>query len=610
MQLSNLSQVIPCFNHFSKAIYALSLKKFDRRKVIRSNKVFRRPFLVALSVLALSTATYSQQAFKSEGLSATRAQIVLNGVWDFQPITSTKESTPAKNWASIRVPGAWEVNNVWWGEVPGFINPASTSTQINDLKNVSQAWYRQQVLVPAQWKNSAVIIELDRVSTDAQVFINGASAGMIAWYSGTVDITPWVKFGKSNEILIKVVATPNQGEVAQLMGTAESQVTFAKATLATKGITGNVVMYTRPKGEHISDVFVKTSTRKGTIETEVEVSDNTTAGAWLFKSEVVDSRGQVVKTFEKEITLSGVTHQTISFSANWNNPQLWELENPNLYTVKVSMSKNKRLHDTYIQTFGFREFWIEGKNFYLNGTRLNLRPFVGVPGDGMEELVAGGIDGLKKNGFNFSELWPNDFDQRGNIQEWHPIMEVADKKGYLLSGVALPFHNYIVGNTWSYQWDKPGVKEAWEKRMLFELKRQRNHPSVILWGTSANFFGHPQDQDPLHIGRVNWIKGNNFWQRNADAAKEAIATIKKHDVTRPVYTHHGAYVGDIHTLNFYLCLIPLQEREEWMSHYSKFGKIPFIGIEFGTPLHCTCLRGRNGFGNNIQTNLGVTEFAR
>ncbi|HZH96852.1 MAG TPA: glycoside hydrolase family 2 TIM barrel-domain containing protein, partial [Flavisolibacter sp.] len=373
--------------------------------------------------------------------------------------------------------------------------------------------------------------------------------------------------------------------------------------------TGNVVMYSRPQQEHISDVFVKTSTRRGTIETEVEVSGNKTAGPWLFKSEVVDSKGQVIKTFEKSIALSAANNQTISVSANWNNPKLWELDNPNIYTVKVSMCKNKRLHDTYVQTFGFREFWIDGKNFFLNGTRLNLRPFVGVPGDGMEELVAGGIDGLKKNGFNFSELWPNNYDQRGDIQEWHEVMKVADKKGYLLSGVALPFHTYIVGNTWSYQWDKPGVKEGWEKRMLFELKRQRNHPSVILWGTAANFFGHPQDQDPLHIGQVNWIKGNNFWQRNADAAKEAIATIKKHDVTRPVYTHHGAYVGDIHTLNFYLCLIPLQEREEWMSHYSKFGKIPFIGIEFGTPLHCTFLRGRNGFGNNIQTEPWVTEFA-
>ena len=46
-----------------------------------------------------------------------------------------------------------------------------------------------------------------------------------------------------------------------------------------------------------------------------------------------------------------------------------------------------------------------------------------------------------------------------------------------------------------------------------------------------------------------------------------------------------------------------------MSEYSRRGQLPFIGVEFGTPLHCTFLRGRNGFGNNIKTEPLVTEFS-
>ncbi|HEU0228043.1 MAG TPA: glycoside hydrolase family 2 TIM barrel-domain containing protein, partial [Arachidicoccus soli] len=179
----------------------------------------------------------------------------------------------------------------------------------------------------------------------------------------------------------------------------------------------------------------------------------------------------------------------------------------------------------------------------------------------------------------------------------------------LIMGVALPFINYLVDKNWSYIWDNPQNKIAYEKRMLINLRRDRNHPSVVMWVTSGNFFGHSQDQNPLNIGMTNWVTNNTNFQRNAKAGTEAIDIIKKHDPTRPVITHHGTYVGDVHTLNFYLDLIPLQEREEWMSYYANHGQLPFIGIEFGTPLFCTFLRGRNGFGNNIKSEPLVTEFA-
>jgi len=130
-----------------------------------------------------------------------------------------------------------------------------------------------------------------------------------------------------------------------------------------------------------------------------------------------------------------------------------------------------------------------------------------------------------------------------------------------------------------------------------------------MWVLNANFFGHRFDQDPLVIGTKGWIHEDISWQNRLTAAKETCDLIRKNDSTRPVFNHHGAYTSDIHSLNNYLCLMPLQEREEWLSHYQNFGTLPFMDVEFGTPLENTFLRGRTPFGESIHTEPLFTEFS-
>jgi beta-galactosidase len=564
--------------------------------------------LLSITILLCSHFNgYSQ--FKEEKVSSLRSQVILNGIWDFQPADEKPNTKPVDDWGQIRVPGSWDnFNGDSWGNTPGLTAKGKTQVWSADLKKASKAWYKQSVLVPASWKGRAVEIELEKVSTDAVIYINGNQCGIINWYTGKVDISKFVNYGKQNEILILVIATPDQGELPRLMGTADSQVSFSKSHLASRGITGNVSLLARPSTLHISDVFVKPSVRKKLIETEIELQGVKKGETLEFTSNVYKD-GLLKKTFKQTVTATGASSQIVDLQSKWSNPELWDLQKPNLYQLHTIVSSKGKKIDEYVQTFGFREFWIEGKDFFLNGTRINLRPLLGVPGNGMHHVIEHGIDGLLKNGYNFSELWPENFDERGSNHDWNDVMHVADKKGYLLTGTVLPFNFYIMGNGWSYQWDKPGVKEKWQNRMLIELKRMRNHPSVVLWATAANFFGHADDQNPRNIGQVGWVKDNPFFQKNAAAGMEAIKVIKSFDPTRPVYTHHGTYVGDVHTLNFYLNLIPLQEREEWMSQFSQSGKIPFIGIEFGTPFFCTFLRGRNGYGNAIQTEPLATEFS-
>ena len=58
--------------------------------------------------------------------------------------------------------------------------------------------------------------------------------------------------------------------------------------------------------------------------------------------------------------------------------------------------------------------------------------------------------------------------------------------------------------------------------------------------------------------------------------------LKQLDPTRVYYSHSGADTGDVYTMNCYLDLIPLQEREDWLSEWAKSGQMPISMCEFGT----------------------------
>ena len=64
--------------------------------------------------------------------------------------------------------------------------------------------------------------------------------------------------------------------------------------------------------------------------------------------------------------------QRVTVSWPWNNPRLWDVDQPNLYTLRLCVT-GAGVDDQYNQEFGFREFWTDGRQFYLNGTVIHLR---------------------------------------------------------------------------------------------------------------------------------------------------------------------------------------------------------------------------------------------
>ncbi len=531
-----------------------------------------------------------------EDVNAKRSVICLNGLWQFQPARGPAAAAPqssGRGW--IRVPGSWR----------GYPMPCLTigNGPAWDGFNADApaAWYGRDITIPAAWAGRKIVIDMTRVSTDAAVYLLGREIGRVSWPGGEVDITSAVEAGRSYKLRIKVVATSDAAEVTRFMGMGEGQQLKEKAVLSTRGLISDVFLASRPAGAVLTSCAVRTSVREKRISIEADISGAT--GTAALNALIRDAKGNTVKRFtaSSEISENG----TVRASWDWSDPQLWDIDTPVLYTLELSAS-GAGLDDTITERFGFREFRIDGKRFLLNEKEIRLRPapvHSESPISGTRELIAAALEGLKWAGFNAYEMWPWDRLERGSTEFDAMWCQEADRLGMLLITPALSQGQFVS------DWTKPGVKEGWASRMTPLLKRLMNHPSIISWVTGANRFGHGQDQNPEAIGsKSRGSLPEPGWKRASEYGEDASAMIKRVDPTRPVFMHAGSAVGDIYSLNNYLCIIPLQEREEWLSRYAAEGDMPVMMVEFGTPLYTTFHRGRRGYGQASTSEPLYSEF--
>ena len=546
-----------------------------------------------------------------EATSAVRGTVVLNGLWKFQPAVSGNKEPAQTGWGYLRVPGSWR-NSYSSIAIPQMVAPGSGpgwDAWKNDT--LSQGWYERPLRVPAGWQGRAIILNLTRVSTDAWVYVDGQEAGRTTWPAGEVDITRFVTPGREHQLRVYVASIQTLKEVGNFMGPGAGQVTMQAATLESKGLIDDVLLESRPPGAHVTDVFAQPSTRQKQITLDVELSGVAQA-APLRLTARMERNGRVEKTFTQTVNARAAPLQTLKVTWPWADAALWDLDKPNLYTVKLAV-EGAGMRDEYAQEFGFREFWIAGRNIFLNGTPIRLRPQT-MPQEwsaisGNIEYIEAAMKGLRSNGFNIGEMWPGSSQRRGQHHFQHVFYNAADRHGFLLMGSAGNIGDYI---GWGQgQWKSPEARAEWEALTRQELRRHRNHPSVVMWASSGNSFGHGHDQNPLAIGRSMEESGlkwsDNEWSR-ARAMQGALATMKQIDPTRPSFIHQGV-IGDIWAVNSYLNFIPLQEGEEWLSAWARSGTKPYLPIEFGAPFPTSFMRGREHFGQGEETEPWMSEFA-
>ncbi len=575
------------------------------------NSLPRIPSLLFCGCLAVTliNAQETPQGHTAQGpveeVSNTRGKINLNGLWKFQPAAASAATKPVESdWGTIWVPGTWLVSGAWdgGGERLGAIERKGSGAAWKiPGKELSAAWYERIIEIPKNWEGRAVLLNFDRVSTDAEVWVNGRECGKVNWPFGIVDITKAVTAGQSATVRLIVIAKADEGEIVNFMGYASESK--SKAQLHTAGLIGEVFLESRPAGAHISDVFVKTSTRKGEIAVEVEVTGIGLAGEVALTASLIDDAGTEVKSLTQTVPVKAAETQVVKVAWPWADAKLWDIDQPNLYTLKLAAA-GAGLNDQSATRFGFREIWIEGRDIFLNGIPLRLRPMLLQSDRAQIATIDPQLSALRSVGFNIVQIWPRNSYERGTQNFWGLWAERTDAKGVPMIGVAQSANRFILDAKFQPVWEQN--RERYQKIMTAEMRRLRNHPSILIWGTSGNISNHGSDQNPRYLGQKAKLLALDPLP---SGLAEALGFIKEADPTRPVFAHAGNRAGDIFTANHYLNFIPLQEREEWLSDYVREGDVPYTAIEFGTPLNCSWMRGRAGYGPTISSEPWATEFA-
>lgn len=387
-----------------------------------------------------------------------------------------------------------------------------------------------------------------------------------------------------------------------MMGVAPGQNWTVKKEVESGGLVGNVTLQRRPLGAYVSDVFVQPSTRQKQLKVDFELTGVTQAGPIQLVASLRDEKGKEEKRFTQTVNVKAAATQRVPVTWTWDNPRLWDLDQPHLYHLHLS-TKGAGIDDEPITRFGFREVWVQGREVFLNGTPFRIRPTLMDPGAG--GLGSDKLKEAREMGFNFGENWPGGTKNRSNPMQHVSWYDVADKAGFPISGI-MP-HMGWMGN----EFNSPEKVAAYTAGAQRIARRYRNHPSVILWGNSGNMIGGALD--PKYIGireaaRNLEIQTQTSSGRAIPLADKGVAIIKAADPTRPVFVHHGGPVGDIYTINHYLNFIPLQEREEWLSNYAQKGDMPLMYVEFGTPVSLSLTRGRNGFHQSMAGEIYLSEF--
>ncbi|WP_407426829.1 sugar-binding domain-containing protein [Arcticibacter sp.] len=455
--------------------------------------------------------------------------------WKFSLQPSSNAAMPEfddSKWQSVNIPHDWSVKSQLsptlasaTGYLPGGIG-----------------WYRRSLSVPSAMKSQKVYLYFEGVYNRSEVFINGKLVGKRpnGYISFMYDVTPYISFGKENTIAVRVDHSQS----------ADSR------WYTGSGIYRDVwVIYANPT--HIAQwgVFAYPIVGKQQSSLNVDVEIDNYAGAnssVTITNELFSPEGRSVSKGSKTLKVAANSKGKISHSLQVSNPRLWSIDNPNLYTLRTTVTKDRKVIDQSTTKTGFRSFTFDpDKGFALNNQWMKMKGVclhhdAGALGSAVpREVWKRRLETLKELGVNAVRTSHN--------PQAPDLYQLCDELGLLVMNEAFDEWRFPK-RKWLEGWNvgTPGYQgtfdffEEWGERDLADMvKRDRNHISVFAWsiGNEVDYpndpYSHPILAGTQADGFTQAIYGG-FKKDAPDAmelgviAKRLAAVVKQHDRSRPV----------------------------------------------------------------------------
>jgi beta-galactosidase len=328
-------------------------------------------------------------------------------------------------------------------------------------------WYRKHfTLAPAE-QGKRVIVRFDGVYMNADFWINGQALGNhpYGYTSFEFDLTPHLKpAGQENVIAVRV---RNEGKNSRWYS---GSGIYRHAWLTV----------TDPIHVPTWGVFVTTpevSRDKAVVKIASEVRNDTGAEAnVIVRVSVLNPKGKTGETSESNLRVAGNATGSVEQWIEVRSPKLWSTESPDLYSARIEILSAGKTLDTTYTPFGIRKIEVDAENgFRLNGQMLKLKGGCMHHDNGplgsaaIDRAEARRVELMKANGFNAIRTSHN--------PPSPAFLDACDRLGVLVIDEA--FDCWTVGKNGQ---DYSLCFKDWAERDIASMvRRDRNHPSVIMW---------------------------------------------------------------------------------------------------------------------------------
>ena len=377
----------------------------------------------------------------------------------------------SSDWTIIDLPHDWVVDLPYAAEAS---HSHGYKTVGYKYPETSVGWYRKSFSVPAEDYGKHIWFQFDGIFRDARIWVNGFYLGHepSGYATQTYDISEYLNYGGDNIVCVRADATLEEGWFYEGAG-------IYRHVWLNKASKLNVA----PFGTFVYSEFAASYSLRGNagpdlsmaslhIETTVQ-NMGSTAADYTLKHILKDADGVEVGTAETDGTLilAKDSHRTLA-SIPVENPHLWSCEDPYLYQLVTEVYSDGTLVDSYETITGIRHIEFDNdRGFILNGEVVKLKGVnmhqdhagvgSGIP-DGLQEWR---LMQLKKFGCNAYRSSHNPMTPE--------LLDACDRLGILV----------IEENRLT------GINREHVDLLGRMIRRDRNHPCVILWSVGNEEWG-------------------------------------------------------------------------------------------------------------------------
>lgn len=485
------------------------------------------------------------------GHSKTHARLIrdFNRDWVFRlgdtPAARERDFDDSE-WRRLDLPHDWSIE--------GDFSPDHPATPGGGALPGGVGWYRKTFRMPSSQKGKRTFIEFDGVYRNSEVWINGRFLGRRpnGYISFRYDLSPHLFYGEEDNVLAVRVDNSHQPNSRWYTGSGiYRHVRLVTADPVHVDLWG-VTTTTPEVDSSAATVRVETALRN-TLDSTVSV---------ILTTEIIGPENRIEAIELDEIAVPGDTHIVIRQDMQVVHPELWSVHRPALYRAVTTVERNGRVRDDVETVFGIRTFRFDPeKGFFLNGEPLKILGVcnhhdLGCLGAAVNtRALERRLEILKAMGCN-------------SIRTAHnppapELLDLCDRMGFLVMDEMFDMwkkkkspHDYAM------TWDR------WHERDLRDfIRRDRNHPSVILWSIGNEILEQ--------------------WDDSGEAMTRGLAAVvHEMDPTRPVTAGcnetgpHNALIrsGALDVIGFNY------HHEDYASFPKTFPGIPLIASETNSAL--------------------------